>query len=64
MSLLNESPKMPHKSDFLLYFAANYDRWRQSGSNLSSVNHVPITDTKMPKYNNENENSLSNDVHN
>lgn len=63
MSLLNESLKMPHKCDFLLYFAGNYDRLRQSGSNLNSVNYVPITDTKMPKYNNENEYSLSNDVH-
>lgn len=58
MSLLNESLKMPHKCDFLLCFAGNYDWLRQSGSNLNSANCVPITDTKGPKYNNENEISI------
>lgn len=60
MSLLNESLKMPHKCDFLLYFAGNYGQLRQSGSNLNSVNCVPITDTKIPKYSNENEISIQN----
>lgn len=58
MSLLNESLKMPDECDFLLYFAGNYDRLRQSGSNLNSVNRVRITDTKIPKYSNENEISI------
>lgn len=36
------------------YFPRNYDLLRQSGSNLNSVNGVPVADTEIPTYNNEN----------
>lgn len=54
---------MPHKCDFLLYLAGNCDRSRQSGSNLNSLNCVPLTDTKIPKYNNKNQISVLNGGH-
>lgn len=38
------------------YFPGNYDLLKQSGSNLNSVNGVPIADTEIPEYNNENRN--------
>lgn len=43
-----------HTNVISFYFPRNYDLLRQSGSNLNSVNGVPVADTEIPTYNNEN----------